>query len=315
MVCKTWLKKNRHFPNALKIFGVILFQIYLLSTSLLAQSYIDYYHQAHIAAEHFYKNNTQKALAELEESFKKVESIHLEKYQRAVEYSLAEKDTLKVINYLQCFFKQGGDIQDFSSKSRKLLLENSAINSVLDSMKSYHQLHQLSLDQAYIKLIDSLIYIDQVVVRKNKKYHCLKKYDVPEVKNEDVRHQLDSAVFNSMINRIQKIGFPSEWIVGKEYYRKASVILLHGARLAENEWTHSLLQRAVIDGKYLPEDFALMFEQYNLNTKGKSYFMTWDKNCSPENLNRLDSNRKQFGLKPLRAFKLKRKGLKMVAQW
>ncbi|MBL4862828.1 MAG: hypothetical protein JKY09_07425 [Crocinitomicaceae bacterium] len=169
------------------------------------------------------------------------------------------------------------------------------------------------VDHEYIKVIDSLYYIDQNIIRGNNTVKGNYKIDLKKLPEN--RFDLDSSNWNVLHKLINEKGFPSEKIIGKSAYENASIIIHHNLRLAENQKYHALIIEAIINGEYLPANFAFWYEQYQMRVNGQTFFTTWDQDLSESNITRINKNRKAYFLKNLSSMEIKKGGRKMLSIW
>ena len=291
-----------------------LILLFLLTNlgNLFGQEYLTYYERCNAADEQIYLKNYAVALEKFELAFKDVSYVHNEQYVKASKCAILIQRYDKAYTYICQLRKQGDSNRFLDKKMFKSFKKSDWYQKYKDNVLSYDKIFQASIHQKYAYLIDSLHYIDQYIIRKNKKYKG--KYIIPKEKIPENVWDLDQSNIEILVKLIQEYGFPSEQLVGVHRYKQAVVILLHNLRLHPNEKYHEIALNAVKTGEYLPENYLLMYEQYS-NNNGITYYTTWDKDLSAKNLARLESNRKQIGLKPLKAYSIKNRGLKMRIKW
>ena len=102
------------------------------------------------------------------------------------------------------------------------------------------------INHPFIKIIDSLVFVDQYIIRNNKSYKA--NYKIDKKKLPENLFDLDSSNWHLLFNCIKKWGFPSEEHVGYETYKKAWAILHHNLRLIENEKYHTEIFEYIKNG-------------------------------------------------------------------
>lgn len=290
----------------------LIFIIIIVSTGF-GQNYIDYYHLCNESDKEQYAGNTELALYKLEKAFEIVEYVHADQYEKASKLAIKNKDFEKGFSYAKKAVKNGSTSHFWKSKKLKKFRTSTYFKILNDSVELWEQQHLKTINFPYLHLIDSLHYLDQRIIRKNK--NVKGNYLIDKDKLPKDLYDLDSMIFQTLLVAIEKYGFPSQQVIGISGYQKALIIVHHNFRLEQNEKYHPIVIQAVHRGEYLPSDFAGMYEQYYMWYKGRTYFTTFDKNLSEENLKRINKNRLKFGLKDLSAFKISKKGLDMKSKW
>lgn len=287
--------------------------VIFISSLSIGQNYIDYYQLCNESDKEEYLGNTDLAQYKLERAFEIVEYVHANRYEKASKLAIKNKDFENGFLYAKKAIKNGNTSHFWKKKNLKKFRKTKYFQVLNDSVNIWEQQHLKTINFSYKQLIDSLYYIDQRIVRANKSVkgnYLIDKDELP--KN---LYDLDSIIFQTLLRAIEIHRFPSEQMIGISGYEKALIIIHHNFRLRQNEKYHPIAIQAVRNGEYLPEDFEGMYEQYNMWYKGQTYFTTFDKNLSEDNIKRINENRLKFGLKDLSAFKIKRKGLSMKSKW
>lgn len=282
-------------------------------SSAYGQDYIDYYQLCNEADKEANFGNEALALTKLEKAFELVDYIHAEKYELASNLAVSNRNFSKGYLYAKRAIQNGSTTQFWKGKNFRKFRSTSYFHTLKDSLETWEQDHLKTLNITYKKLIDSLFYVDQRVIRKNKRIKGDYLIDADKLPHN--LYDLDSIILQTLIREMETHGFPSEQRIGRSGYEKALIIIHHNFRLEQNEKYHPIAIRAVQQGEYWPSDFAGMYEQYHMASKGQTYFTTFDKNLSEDNLRRINKNRIKFGLKDLSAFSLRRRGLSMKALW
>ena len=286
----------------------------LFSCSLLGQGdYIEYYHLCNEADEEIYLKHFPSALKKLEKAFALVGYVHARQYEKAGTCALEMEDFKKAYWYVKKAVLHGSSDYFMKRKRVKKFRKTMCLKMLNDSMAHWSNQHKRALNAKYQQLIDSLYYVDQSVVRKRKTLAGDYQINLQRLSKDPF--ELDAIVFQALLTGMEKDGFPSEQKIGIETYKKAAIIIHHNFRLKENEKYHHIVIDALKNGEYRPKDFANMYEQFQMWHKNQTFFTTWDKNLTPANLLRINANRKEYGLKDLSTFKIKRKGLKMKSRW
>jgi len=281
-------------------------------TSASSQSYERYYKLCNMADSLEYAGFPERSLDTFKAAFSTVNYVHSEKYVDA--YHLAIK--LNAFRDAHYFGKMAvlhsGKSSVLATKS-KSFRKSDAYQSLKDSLPDFLAVFEKRIHPDYVHLIDSLVYIDQYIIRGNRGYKG--KFSMDETKLPQNRFDLDRSNWELLLRWIDSVGFPSEQLVGAKAYDDAWAILHHNLRLPENQKHHAQLLAFVISGNYMPDDMFFWYEQFQLNVNGTTYFTTWDGDSSAENLKRIDANRRAFYLKGIDSFILKKDGRSMTAKW
>jgi len=277
-----------------------------------AQNYELYYTQCNRADSLKFYGQPLEALNTFKMAFQSVDFVHTNKLMKA--YQLAVE-----ANSFEDAFHFGRRILLNSGKTELIRTKSSAFNKskyyhwLIDSSEYYIEIYNQRINHKYIKIIDSLIYIDQFIIRKNKSYKAA--FNIDRTKLPENLFDLDSSNWNLLYRCIKEIGFPSEEAVGYETYNKVWAILHHNLRLKENEKYHLEIFDYVRSGDYLPEDLMVWYEQFHLQNNSQTFFTTWDGNITSENLKRIEKNRRDFYLKGLDSYHLNKNGRSMEVKW
>lgn len=277
-----------------------------------AQSYESYYRQCNNADSLKYCGKKNEALKMYKSAFQSVDFVHSEKLKKAYHLAIELKLFQDAGNFGRKIIVNSGKTELIQTKSSEFKKSRDYEN-LIDSSRYFIEEFNHRINQQYIEVIDSLIFVDQYIIRNNKSYkddYVIDKSSLP--KN---LFDLDSSNWQLLYNCIKKWGFPSEENVGYETYKKAWAILHHNLRLIENEKYHTEIFEYVKRGDYLPEDILVWYEQFQQQNYGRTYFTTWDRNLTKENLARIEKNRRSIFLKGLDAYYLKKNGSYMEAKW
>lgn len=276
------------------------------------QDYSDYYRLCNTADSLAYVGAQNKAFDTYIKAFNKVDYVHSERYQRA--YHLAIR-----LNLFDEAFRLGRNMIINSGLKSRIQTKSKEFKSskyyqlLIDSCTAYIDLYNSRVNHDYIRLIDSLHYIDQRIIRNN--FSVRGKYSIKRKTLPKNRFELDSSNWLFLSNLIDSLGFPSEQNVGSKAYYNAWIIIHHNLRLKENDHYHERIFEFIRMGEYLPEHFSFWYEQYQNNINGIGYFYTWKSDLSNEDLDRINKNRQKFYLKGLWAFDIVKEGRQMTSKW
>jgi len=288
------------------------FLITLLLKTSFSQDYSNYYKQCNNADSLIYVGKHQEALDLFKVAFSSVEYTHSEKFLKA--YRLAVKLNLfdDAYQFGRMAIITSGKQEVIKTKS-STFRKSAQFKALKDSSALFLVSYNKRVNHAYIRLIDSLVFVDQFIIRGNRSYKGKYRIDMKALPSN--RFELDASNWEFLLKCIDSIGFPSEKNVGLNAYNDVWAILHHNLRLAENEKDHPEIFEFIRTGEYLPEDFFIWYEQFQMQVKGQTYFCTWDGNISKENLARIDANRRKFYLKGINSFELSKGGRTMSAKW
>lgn len=292
--------------------NAIVCSFFLLTNISLSQNYEKYYLLCNAADSLEYIGKDNEALESYKEAFNTVNYVHSKKYKNAYHLAIKLNSFIDAYEFGKMIIINSGKKKFIKTRSRSFK-KSEYFKLLTDSCDFYLKKFNDRVNHEYIKIIDSLLYIDQYVIRNNKSYRG--KYNIDKSKLPDNLFDLDSSNWRLLYRCIQEMGFPSEKNVGSEAYDNVWAILHHNLRLEENEKYHKEIFEFVMTGDYLPEHMMYWYEQFQMNVNGQTFFTTWDKNILPENLKRLDSNRRRFYLKGINSYQLKKNGRSMKAKW
>lgn len=294
----------------MKTFNINIF--IFLFTYAFGQDYKNYYLDCNLSDSLSYNQQNEQALIKLKEAFTKVDYVHSKNFVKA--YHLA----IKLKKYDEAF-EFGKMIIINSGEKNKIITQSSEFKktcyykNLKDSIDEYTNKFNNRINHFYKSIIDSLYYIDQRIIRNNRSIK--KKYKIISKSLPNDRFELDSVNWLILSKLIDSLGFPSEQNVGYETYSKASIIIHHNLRLEKNSRYHNRIFEFIKNGDYLPENFFFWYEQYQMQIIGNTFFTTWDKNTSTENLKRIDINRRAFYLKGINSYKIEKNGMSMISLW
>lgn len=292
--------------------------ILLLTVGLLfrffssAQNYPSYYLLCNTADSLQFFGQKEAALRTYNEAFQSVGFVHTKKLQNAYLLAVELHAYQAALEFGRSIICNSGKT-DFITVKNRQFKRSSFYQTLQDSSAFYLEVYQKRINHAYVSLLDSLIFIDQYIIRGNKTYKD--DYQINMTTLPSNLFDLDSTNWHLLYNSIQKWGFPSEENVGYEANQKAWAILHHNLRLIENEKYHAEIFSYVESGAYLPEDLLVWYEQFQQQNYNQTYFTTWDGNLSKENLARIDNNLRRFYLKGLCAYELRKDGRYMIRKW
>ncbi len=281
-------------------------------SSAISQSYVEYYMLCNQADSLEYIHKNQEALESYKAAFKTVDYVHSDKYKSAYQIAIKTNSFADAYEFGKMIIINSGKKEFIQTKSKDF--KNSVYYQQLaDSTDYFLSKFNERVNHQFIDIIDSLMFIDQYIIRNNREYKG--KYALDKSKLPENRFDLDSSNWNLLYECIQEMGFPSEEHVGYEAYDKVWAILHHNLRLKENERYHNEIFEFVKAGDYLPEHMMFWYEQFQMQEYKQTYFTTWDGNISEENLQRVDANRRRFYLKGINSYELAKSGRMMTAKW
>jgi len=292
---------------------IFLITFLLLAINSVGQNYQNYYKLCNSSDSLAYLGLYKQALDTLETAFEAVDVVHSRNYIDAYHLAIKLKQYDKAVKYGKKAIIISGNKNIIRTKSSKDFRKSIYYSSIIDSCDYFVQIFNDRVNHTFQDKIDSLYYIDQRIVRKNRSVRG--NYNINKDELPINRFDLDSSNWSVFHRLVQEYGFPSEENVGYESYRKACILIIHNLRISGYEKYHDEYFNYITLGYYLPTNVVLWYEQYNMNVLGQTFFTTWDKNISEENIQRIDSNRRKFNLKGMNSIELSRDGLSMVSKW
>lgn len=314
MRCRNHSGKISYFFKLilLKMKNVLAVCFLLCITKSLAQDYSQYYSLCNEADSLVFIDKKEDALRSYKKAFSTVDFIHSSNLKKAYELSIQLNLFEDAYSYGKMVVINSGKI-DFLKTKSSIFKKSEFYKELMDSSSHFLSIYNNRINNDYIKIIDSLVYVDQYIIRNNRSYKG--DYDMGNLTIPTNVFDLDSSNWILLYECIQKFGFPSEKNVGLETYEKAWVLLHHNLRLKQNELYHQEIFDFIKSGDYLPEDIMVWYEQFHMQIYGQTYFTTWDGNLSEENLLRLNTNRRAFYLKGIHSYELEKNGRYMHKKW
>lgn len=270
----------------------------MLGSAQIDSSYIIYFNHCNEGDKQIYLKHYDSALVAYQQAFETVDYVHLQYLIAATECAIRLNNIDAGNNLMRKCLINGAISTDFSKKLLKQF--NKKFQSqILDSANHYHKIQVARINQKYQIIVDSLYFVDQYIIRGSK--WIKGDYYIEETSLPENRHELDSLIFQDLLALIDKYGFPSEKLIGRKSYHKAAIILHHNVRLPKNSQYLELCKFAVFEGKYLPDDYAWMYDQ-GLMFRKKDPFFYWGvtgiDHLSEDKLKAIDMERAKFGIKP-----------------
>ncbi len=277
------------FQITFLFFGSLLFQI------SFSQHYRDYYKNCYKADSLIYEKNYTLALEKYKSAFTSVDYVHYKYLRSAAKCAIRIKDFESAGRYLRQSIINTGFVDFFSAFKRVpsgRFKRTTYYKNIKDSIPHYLEQHKKNTNWEYSAIIDSLHYVDQRIIRGSK--HAKGDYDIDTSMLPRNRYELDSTNFQTLLECIEKWGFPSEELVDAN----PIMILHHNMRLEKNEKYHPIAFKAVWEGDWDPRSFSWMYEQYCKWHKDSTFFGLGG-DLSEENIKRVSENREKFYLRPL----------------
>ena len=237
--------------------------IIFFSLSLLGQNYIEYYNLCNEAEKELDLKNYNKALFLYETAFKKVDYIHAEKMSRAYKCAINCEKFETGFTFAKTAILKGFPIRYIKNIANRKFKRTKYYPTLIDSSTYWLNLHNSKINQKYKNIIDSLLFIDQKIIRgSNQK---MTEFNINKKNLPTNLFDLDSEIFKTLLGSIEKYGFPSEQNIGYVTFANVWVLFHHNVRLPENRYYLPVLEKALKRGDYLPRDFAWMYDQGCLN--------------------------------------------------
>jgi len=275
-------------------------------TPTLAQTYIPYYHQLHIALEAQYKGDCALARTEFEQAFSMVPYVRTRNYEKATACALKLKDYPTAYKWIKQAILQGASPKFWKPGAPKDFLQSPYYSQLTDSIPIWEIAEKSRLNPPYIALIDSLFYLDQRIGRKARGLRG--NYDIDKDALPASLNELDAIIWDTLLAAIDRWGFPSEEALGPKGYDKADIILLHNGRMEENTADLPMLKAAVLAGEYPPDDYAIMFDQrvMFMGQKPHFYVLGWKgpDSLTEEEVVEIDKRRAELGIRPRSAYEI-----------
>ncbi|MBN4082151.1 hypothetical protein JYT21_00445 [bacterium AH-315-B15] len=280
----------------LPFFGLLFFQ------TSFSQDYGDYYKRCYEADSLIDLKQYALGLEKYKSAFSTVDYVHYRYLRSAAKCAIRTKDFQSAHHYLRQSIINTGYVDFFSVYKRvpsSKFKRTAYYKNLKDSLSVYLDEYHTRINWEYRSIIDSLHYVDQYIIRGSKRVKG--DYDIDESTLPENRYVLDDNNFQTLLECIDKWGFPSEEKVGGN----AIMLLTHNMRLAKNEEYHPIAFKAVWEGHYNPRYFSWMYEQYYNQNKDSTYFYLGS-DLSNENRMRVIENRARFYLRPLSHAGIKR---------
>ena len=290
---------------------LILFAV-LLSFNSFSQGYENYYRLCNEGDSLKYIDSNQSALSKYKQAFNSVKYVHSKKYKKAYDLAIKMNSYEDAFLFGRMMLINSGELSLVHTRSIKFK-SSKYYHYLKDSSDFYIEKCNKRINHSYIKIIDSLFYIDQRIIRNNK--FVTGKYMIDKSKLPIDLYSLDHSNWKLLYLLIDSLGFPTEEMVGADACGKVFGLLHHNLRLKENEKYHKEFFEYTRLGYYLPEDNLAWYEQYNTWFCQKTFFTTFDGDLTPENLKRIDNNLRMFYLKGINSYQIKKNGRSMSLLW
>ena len=270
----------------------------LFVTTIYAQDYSVYYNRCNMADSLAHIKEYKEALINYKQAFETVDYVHAENLRKASVCAIECDDFNKAYLYAKQSVINGGERYIFKRIKRRKFKRTDYYRRLKDSIDYFLELHNERVNQSYKNIIDSLEYVDQVIIRgvKDKSRH----YNIDITTLPLNRFDLDSCNMNLLLHLFDKYGFPSEKILGEDSYFMANTLIHHNFRKVENEKYHKMIFEAIIKGEYNPLFFSWWYDQFYQSKKSEPYFTLFGMQKSEENINRVNNRRRKFFLPDLK---------------
>lgn len=289
-------------PHLLFLWGLL----FVSRASVFSQPYPHYYSVIHTALEAQYEGKHAFAITHFDSAFSLVPYVHIQTYEKAALSALAVKDHPKAYEWIKKAISQGANPQFWKTDVSREFKKTAYSEFIQDSSRIWEEAAQRQINQPYLALIDSLYYLDQRIIRNNRRVKG--DYEIDRTTLPENLFELDEAIWDTLLAAIDRWRFPSEQVLGSEGQKKVDIILLHNGRLEENTDDLPMLRAAVLAGHYPPDDFAGMYDQ-RLMFMGKEPFFYVLGKVDPKTLSdsekeEVDKRRAELGVKPRSAYKV-----------
>lgn len=273
--------------------------LFFIAYNINAQSYLPYYRLCNDGDRNRYKKNYSDALDCYEKAFSLVPYVHLDYLIKAISCASKLNRQDLAIRYTSQYYLQSGDSGIFENKYLKKYKKTSSYIRLVDSLLKLN--NEKAYNSDYQIAIDSLTYIDQSVLRGN--FHDTTGFNL---RTDEDWENLESSNFLKLISYIDKYGYPSERLVGKERYEMAYIILLHNIRLQKNRSYIQLIEHALFEGNCMPEEYGWLIDQTLTEDSKPRKFCLYEANPYKETKKKqaeINNDRFQYGIKPIEAYK------------
>jgi len=255
----------------------IILILVIISISSFGQTqndYIEYYNLTNEGDKQIYLGNDSLAYDFYLKAFKKVNYIHSDKLINGAILAIKQKDYINAYNFSKNAIIQGTEYEFYKKKEYEKFRKTDYYKTFIDSLSFFHNQYLNNLNVDYKKQIDSLYFIDQNIIRKNKSVKG--NYNIDKSKLPENIFDLDSLIFVDILALIEKYGFPTEKNVGRKTFRDVFIIYHHNFRLPRNEKQMNIAEKAVKEGAFLPNDYAWMYDQsLTWFKKGRTLLLLW----------------------------------------
>lgn len=292
---------------------IFLIFTFITTNQSSAQPFKNYYDSIYKADSLVFVGMKSEALRLYTTTFSSVEHPYCKDVKNAYHLAIALNQFETAYLLGKQLLVQAGDFQLLTSKNKQFT------KSHFYSQLKYHKdslilVHQSKINDGFVKLLDSLTYVDQRIIRSNKSHKG--NFDIPKEILPENLFDLDQQNFILLMSWIDSLGFPSEHLVGyRAYHEDVWVLLHHNLREPINLDYHKQVLDWIENGWYHPNDMMIWFEQYNQQQLKTTFFTTWDQNLSIENIDRINANRTKYHLKSLNAYRLEKSGRSMISKW
>lgn len=279
----------------MKTFFTLL--LVILFSSLYSQNYISYYNLCNAADRAVYEKEYDSAMLLYEKAFELVPYVHNDYLTKAISCASKVKKPELAYRFVKQYYLQSGYVSVFDERVVKRQIKNPTFSILKDSLLN---LVVSPYNAVYQKAIDSIIFIDQTVLRNNFKDTAGYNLKTPED-----WENLEARNFQKLLNYIELYGYPSERLVGKKSYDDAYIVLLHNIRLEKNRSYLSIVKKALMEGDCLPDDYGWIIDQACSNDSTPYVFYLYEANpgkLSQSRKKEINQERCKYGIKPIEAY-------------
>lgn len=230
--------------------------------------------------------DTKKALSIFDDLYKKIPHVPSSHFFKMAKV-FAENDLCTIsAKYLKKSFQNG---YEYAGKTNANKFITDCSFELEEIFEKESEFHELSFNYEYKSQIDSMFKADQKA-RMESDYESMKT--------------IDSLNMITLLNQIEKMGYPNEKLIGHNSASRAFILILHMDRDKNNKIFKPILDKAYNKGFLHPRSYAWIvdrrrawgdeeLEPYYYHMPSKKY-----DNFSLEQINEINIRRDSIGLEP-----------------
>lgn len=271
----------------LKRIQILVFSIMIASCQNEEQiSYPEYYRSFNQINDHLNSGDIETASNKFDDLSKKITHVPSSHFFKMARTCAENNLCVLSAKYLKKSFQNGYEYSERTNTNKSIINCSLELKEIFEQEK---ELHKLIFNYEYKSQIDSMFQADQKS-RMESDYESMKI--------------IDSLNMQTLLNQIEKVGYPNEKLIGHKSASRAFILILHMDRDRNNEIFKPIIDKAYSEGLLDPKSYAWIvdrrrawgdkeLEPYYYHMPSKKY-----DNFSLKQINEINKRRDSIGLEP-----------------